>query len=135
MFAIKTIAILVLSLLLTLLLPWWSVALAAFIIGLIFSNKPGNNFIAGALGVGLLWLGYALVIDISDDHHFSGMIAKLFSDSLQTDISGGVLLMVTALLGAIIGGLSAMAGGLILDNGLRRKKAFKTGKYTLKIKR
>ena len=134
MFLLKTISILVLSFLLTLFLPWWAIALAAFIIGLSFANKPGSNFLAGALGVGLFWLGYALYIDIRDDHHFSGMVAQLFSDSLGTTLSGGVLIMITTFLGFIIGGFSCLAGSMILDNGLRQKKAFKTGKYKLKIK-
>jgi hypothetical protein len=134
MFLLKTLSILILSFLLTLFLPWWGIALAAFIIGLIFSNKPGNNFLAGMLGVGLFWLGFAAYIDFRDEYRFSGRIAQLFSDSLHTDINSWVLLMFTTFLGALIGGLSAMAGAMILDNGLRRKQAFKSGKYTLKIK-
>lgn len=134
MFLIKMISILVLSFLLTLFLPWWGVALAAFATGLALSNKPGNNFLAGLLGVGLFWLGYALYIDLRDDHHFSGMVARLFSDGLGTTISSGVLITITAILGGLIGGLSAMAGAMILDNGVRHKKALRSGKYTMKIK-
>ena len=60
----------------------------------------------------------------------------LFSESLGTEITSGVLVMVTTFLGAILGGLSAMAGAMIMDDGsrLRLRKAVKSGRYTIKMK-
>lgn len=131
MFWIKTLAILVLSFLLTLFLPWWGIAVAAFLAGLGFANKPGNDFLAGFLGVGLFWVGYAFWIDLQDGHQFSLKIAQLFSDGLGTTIAPVVLFVVTGILGGLIGGLSALSGGMILDNGTRHRKTGRHKKLTL----
>lgn len=106
-----------------------------FLVGLALSNRPGNNFLAGLLGVGIFWFGYALFLDVKNEHVLSNKVAELFSDSLKTTITGGVLLMVTTFLGALLGGLSAMAGAMITDNGERgrTRKAVKTKKYSLKL--
>ena len=135
MFLVKVIIIAVLSFILTLFLPWYGVAIAAFIIGLVFSNKPGNNFLAGFFGVGLFWLAYALFLDIRNQHILSSKIATLFSENIGTEITTGVLIMVTSFLGALLGALSCMAGAMIMDDGsrMRRRRAIKRGNYKLKL--
>ena len=135
MFIIKSLIIAILSFLLTLFLPWYTVAIVAFVVGLALSNKPGNNFLAGMFGVGLFWLGYALFLDLRNDHVLSSKIAALFSENLKTDITSGVLLMITTFFGVFLGGLSCWAGALIMDDGskARLRKAVKSGRYTLKI--
>ena len=134
MFIVKLLIILILSFALSFFLPWYTPFIICFLTGLILSNKPGNNFLAGLLGVGLFWLFYALFLDIKNDYVLSTKVANLFADSLKTQITGAVLLMVTTFLGAILGGLSSMAGALLIDNGSRRKrKAVKSSSYTLKL--
>jgi len=137
MFLIKVFVIALLSFLLTLFLPWYTPFIVCFLTGLVLSNKPGNNFISGLLGVGLFWLGYALLLDFRNNYVLSTKVAVLFSDSLKTDITSGVLLMVTTFLGAILGGLCTMAGAMIADDGSRQRlrKAIKNGRYTLKVKK
>lgn len=136
MFLVKVFSILLLSFLLTLFMPWYTPFIICFMTGLILSNKPGNNFLAGLLAVGIFWLVYALVLDIRNEHILSSKIALLFSQSLKTDITGGVLLMITTFLGALLGGLSCMAGAMIIDDGSRKRlrKAVKSGSYRLKLK-
>ncbi len=136
MFLVKVFSILLLSFLLTLFMPWYTPFIICFVTGLILSNKPGNNFLAGLLAVGIFWLAYALVLDIRNEHILSSKIALLFSQSLKTDITGGVLLMITTFLGALLGGLSCMAGAMIIDDGSRKRlrKAVKSGSYRLKLK-
>ena len=136
MFIVKVLAIAILSFLGTFFFFCYTPFIVAFLTGIALSNKPGNNFLAGLFGVGLFWLGYALFLDIRNDHVLSGKIAALFSDSLKTDISVGILLLITTLLGALLGGLSAMAGAMIMDDGSRARlrKAVKSGRYTLKMK-
>lgn len=125
MFFIKLFSIMLLSFVATLFLPWYTPFIICFLVGLILSNHKGNNFIAGLLGIGLFWLAYALFLDISNEHILSSKIANLFSESLQTEISSGVLVMITTFLGALLGGLSAMAGAMISDDS--RKRKFKRG--------
>jgi hypothetical protein len=134
MFLVKLAIIAILSLVLTFFLPWYTPFIICFLTGLILSNKPGNNFLAGLLGIALFWLSYALFLDIKNDHVMSTKIADLFSEKLQTEITGAVLIMITTFLGALLGGLSAMAGAMIIDDGSRKKRrAVKTGSYTLKL--
>lgn len=125
MFFIKLFSILIVSFIATLFLPWYTPFIVCFLVGLIFSNHKGNNFIAGLFGVGIFWLGYSLFLDISNEHLLSSKIAALFSDKLKTDITSGVLVMITTFLGALLGGLSAMAGAMITDDAHQRK--FKRG--------
>ncbi|MFN8238683.1 MAG: hypothetical protein U0T77_10990 [Chitinophagales bacterium] len=136
MFLVKFFSILLLSFTLSLFFPWYTPFIICFIVGLILSNKPGNNFLAGLLAIGLFWLGYALLLDIRNKHILSSKIALLFSNSLKTDITGGVLLMITTFMGALLGGLSCMAGAMIIDDGSRKRlrKAVKSGSYRLKLK-
>ena len=136
MFIQKILTIAILSFLLTFFLPWYTPFLVAFLTGVLLSNKPGNNFLAGLIGIGLFWLSYALFLDIKNEHLLSGKMALLFSEKLSTEITGGVLVMVTTFLGAILGGLSAMAGAMIMDDGSRSRlrRAVRNGRYTLKMK-
>ena len=136
MILLKIITIIILSSILTLFMPWYTPFIVCFIVGLIFSNKAGNNFIAGGLSIGIFWLIYALYLDTSNNQILSNKVAALFSDSLKTNITGSVLLMLTTFLGFILGGLSCMAGAMITDNGSRKRqrKAVKNGQYRLKIK-
>jgi hypothetical protein len=134
MFLIKLAIISILSFVLTFYLPWYTPFIVCFITGFILSNKPGNNFLAGLLGIAIFWLSYTLFLDINNNHLLSSKIAQLFSEKLSTEITSAVLVMVTAFLGALLGGLSAMAGAMIMDNGSRRKRrAIKKGSYTLKL--
>lgn len=136
MFFVKVLLISILSAVSTMFLPWYIPFVICFITGFILSNRPGNNFIAGFIGVGLFWLIYALFLDIKNQHVLSTKVAQLFSDSLQTSITGAVLIMITTFLGALLGGLSTMAGAMIVDDGSRKRlrKAVKSGRYTLKMK-
>ena len=56
-FLLQLIVIALLGLVFEMLLPWWSIALAAFAGGFILATRA--NFLAGFLGIGILWLFYA----------------------------------------------------------------------------
>lgn len=85
--------------------PWYSVAFASFIIAYLINIRGFASFIAGALGVGLLWLTYAWIIDYNTQSILSEKMADLFSlsDSIY-------LLILTLLTGFFVGGLSAWSG-------------------------
>src|SRR3954468_5538176 len=129
MFTVKVLIIAISSFILTLFLPWYTVAIVAFFTGIFLSNKPGNNFLAGFFGVGLFWLAYTLFLDLMNDQILSSKIALLFSKGLGSTITSPILIIITTFLGAIIGGLSSFAGALIMDDGskARLQKAVKNG--------
>lgn len=136
MIIIKISLIAILSFLLTLFLPWYLPFIVCFLVGLLLSNKPGNNFIAGALGVGIFWLIYTLYLDFNNQHILSHKIAQLFSESLQTNISSGILIAITVLIGVLLGGLSALSGAMIMhdETTQRLQKSVKTKRYKLNLK-
>lgn len=85
-------------------LPWWSVALAAFVVSLIFRQSPGKSFLAGFLGLFLLWAGLALFIDIPNQHILSKKIAEV----LPLGGSSALLILVTGLVGGLVGGFASL---------------------------
>ncbi|MBS1564339.1 MAG: hypothetical protein JST39_08105 [Bacteroidetes bacterium] len=88
-------------------LDWWSIAPAAFIVSLCIRQSPGRSFLAGFIALFLLWGGLALAIDNSNDHLLSHRIAQL----LRLGSSSFLLVLVTALVGAIVAGLASLAAG------------------------
>jgi len=87
------------------LLPWWSLAAATLAVAVAMRLAPGRAFGAGFIAIALLWAGWALWWDIPNDHLLSGRMAKVFSLPHYS-----LLLMVTVLIGAMIGGLGAWSG-------------------------
>lgn len=102
-----TITTIILGGILHQLLPWWSIAIAAAIVGLIFSEDAVVSFSYGFLGVLLLWGVTAFMIDSSNDSLLSKKMGEIF---------GGVgsigMICATALLGGLVGGFSALTGTL-----------------------
>jgi hypothetical protein len=85
--------------------PWYSVAVIAFLVAWFMNSRGLSSFISGALGVGLLWLGYALMIDYKTDSILSEKIAKLIG--LDESV---YMLLITFSIGFLVGGLSAWSG-------------------------
>ena len=107
-FVLHLIAVLLLSWLLQSFLPWWTMALGAFVTGLAFRQSGFQSFLAGLLGVGLLWFIMAWYIDSSTGSILSGKVAAIFPTKTV-----GLLILVTAILGGLVGGLASMTGGVI----------------------
>ncbi|RYY98844.1 MAG: hypothetical protein EOO11_06790 [Chitinophagaceae bacterium] len=93
-------------------LPWWSVALVCFAVALGVPQGLGRSFLAGFLGIFLLWLSLALWWDIGNGHVLSRKIAGLFG------LGGAPLLLafVAALIGGLVGGLAAVSGASLRAN-------------------
>ena len=108
-FVSHLIAVLLLSWLLQSFLPWWTMAIGAFAIGLVFRQSGFLSFLAGLLGVGLLWYAMAWHVNSSADSVLGGKVALIFSAQ-----SAGFLMIGTALVGGLVGGLASMTGGLVL---------------------
>jgi hypothetical protein len=86
--------------------PWWTVALAPF---LIVIWRPSNTsfaaFLTGFTAVALLWLAYGLYLHTSSEGAMSNRIAQIFSLP-----NGILLLIVTALVGGLVGGFASLSG-------------------------
>jgi hypothetical protein len=98
-----------LCLLLQYFLPWWTLVIGAFLGGYLFGRKGRVSFLAGLLGVGMLWLLTALWIDIQTQSILTEKIARLLL------VKNPVLLfLVTALIGGLPGGFAALTGTLVI---------------------
>ncbi|WPP50664.1 hypothetical protein [Catalinimonas niigatensis] len=104
-FIFKIILIAGLSYLFELFLPWWSVVIAAFLVNLWMPSKGFVDFLSGFLGVGLLWLIYAWLIDSDTASVLSARIAQLFNMP-----NASFMIAITGLVGGIAGGFAALSG-------------------------
>ncbi len=90
-------------------MPWWSLAIAAFLVAVLIHQKAGKAFFAGFLGVFLLWGGLAWWIDMKNDGYLSKKIAQL----LPMGGSVVALILFTAFIGALVAGFAAMSGSFL----------------------
>jgi hypothetical protein len=90
-------------------LPWWSFVVTNLIIAIALPIKPLQSFIAGALGVGALWAGLAFGIDLANNHILSIKVAQI----LPLGGSYIALIIVTAFVGALLGGLASLTGSFV----------------------
>jgi hypothetical protein len=110
MVMIKYIASIVLTGLLSfvfgLYLPWWSIAIAAFIVSLVIPQKPFYSFLSGFIGLFLLWEILAWWIDSKND----GILSQKIAQILPLGGSAVLLILITSLIGALVAGLAALTG-------------------------
>ncbi|HEX5150125.1 MAG TPA: hypothetical protein VFW07_01685 [Parafilimonas sp.] len=87
---------------------WWSFAVTSFVIALFVHQKARAAFTATFLGLFLLWLIMALIIDSANDHLLSQKIATI----LSLHGSYGLLIFITALVGGLVSGFAGLTGSL-----------------------
>ena len=95
-----------LSFVLGLYLPWWSIAIAAFIVAILVPQSAGKAWLSGFIGLFLVWGGLAFWIDHVNQGLLLNRIAMLFK--LQD--KGIVLILATAFIGGLVASFAAMAG-------------------------
>jgi phosphotransferase system glucose/maltose/N-acetylglucosamine-specific IIC component len=110
-FIIQLLSIMLVAFVFELFLPWWSIAIAAFIGGAVFNTRA--NFGAGFLAIALLWTLKALIINVSAAAPLTDRVAAIFN------LSTPLLFVVTAIIGGLVGGFAAMTGSA-LNKGKRR---------------
>ena len=108
-FLLSTLLILFLGYMAGMLLPWWSIAIVAFLVALIIPMHTGKSFLSGFTGIFLLWAIIATWIDIRNESILSGKIANL----IPLGGSSVLLVIVSAIIGALVGGFAAMSGSLL----------------------
>jgi len=90
-------------------LPFWSVALVSFVVAVFIYQKPGMAWITGFVSILIFWGLLAFWIDTLNDSILSTRMASLF----PLGGSGSLLILITAVVGAIIGGLAALSGSFL----------------------
>jgi hypothetical protein len=95
-----------LSFVLGLYLPWWSLAIAAFIVATLIFQKPAHAFLSGFLGLFLLWGIFTGIINSANEGILATRVATIF----PLGGSSFLLMLITTLIGALVAGLSALSG-------------------------
>ena len=85
--------------------PWWIGIAVAFLVAAIAQLKLGQAFLMGFLAIGIMWGVSAGIIDNANNSVLSARIGQLFGG-----LSPTLMIAVTALLGALVGGISAYSG-------------------------
>jgi hypothetical protein len=98
-----------LSFVICLYLGWWSISIAAFIVSAFIYQPPRKAFLTGFLALFLLWGGLALFIDIKNEHVLSHKLATV----LPFGGSSFIMILVTALIGALVAGFASLAGSYL----------------------
>jgi hypothetical protein len=89
-------------------LPWWIIAIAAFLAAFFIGKTPVQSFWSGFIAIFIGWTVLELFKSVPNDHILANRVATLFHLP-----SWVLLLLITSLLGGIVGGMSALSGVLL----------------------
>lgn len=103
-FILQTIIILIISWVAVLFLPWYCIAVIAFAFGYLLKSKA--NFLAGFLGIGLLWI-LKLTLS-SNDSELPPMVAEIFQLEKES-----WLMLIAAVLAGLTAGFACLTGSLL----------------------
>ena len=98
-------------------MPWWSIVVCTFVISFFLPGNSFNAFLSGFLGIGLVWMVMAWKFDMESGSNMSTKIIDLFP--IDDHI---LLIVVTGLIGAIVGGFSAVTGNTFRQLFIKKKK-------------
>ena len=96
----------VLAIILSLFLPWWSVMVAALASAIFVPLKRAAVFFAPFLAILLFWVVYSFILSSGNDYTLAKRIAIL----LPLGGNPYVLMLVTGLVGGLAAGISAVFG-------------------------
>lgn len=105
-YIVSTILTAAIAFSLGLFLPWWSVAIAGFFIGVLIPQTRIGSFASAFAGIFILWIVLAFTISTANEHILAHRISLLV---LKKD-SPYILMAVTGLIGGLTAGLSAFTG-------------------------
>ncbi len=105
-FIVSLILIALLSLLAGFYLPWWTIAVVAFLVSLSIPQRPATAFLTGFLALFILWFAFAFMISSGNNH----LLARKISVVIFKAENAFLLMLVSALIGALVAGFAALTG-------------------------
>ena len=112
-FIISLILTALLSFAACLYLPWWSIGVAAFIVAALIPQKPGRAFFTAFLALLFLWGGLSFRISYQNEHLLAHKVSMLI---IKMD-NPYLLILATALTGALVAGFAALTGCYLRRSG------------------
>ena len=97
-------------------LPWWSIILIPFILGLIFEDNFLSHFLSSFIGTGVAWLFLMLSFDLETQSVLSGKIIDVLEIS-----SVNFLIISTSVIGGIVSGLGSLTGVSLRNIFIKKK--------------
>ena len=97
--------------------PWWSGILISLIVAATAQMRTVRAFLAGFIGLGLMWGISAYIMDSNNAGIMSSRIGELFGG-----ISGNGMVIITCLTGAILGGLGSATGASAMKMIIGKKR-------------
>jgi len=88
--------------------PWWSFVICALIVAAAIYQKPWKAFTAAFLGVFILWIILAALLDFPNEHLLSGKVAEILHVG-----SYSVVLIVTGIIGGLVAGMGGLTGSYL----------------------
>lgn len=106
-FIVSMLLIMLLAFACGLYLPWWSIAVASFVVSISIYQPPFRSFLNGFLAVLLLWLILILLINSSNHNILAPKVSAVigFGETL--------LIVMSCVIGAVVGGFGALTGSLL----------------------
>ena len=108
-FIVSLLLIMLLAFVACLYLPWWSIAIVAFIVAIGIPQSPMRSFLTGFLALFLLWGGLSFWISSANAHLLAQKVSLLI---LKMD-NPYLLIIATALIGALVAGFAALSGSYL----------------------
>lgn len=108
-FSVALILTALLSFIAGLYFPWWSIAIASFLVALLVQQKAGIAFAAGFSGLLVLWTVLAWWINVKNENILSARIGEL----LGIGNNPFLLILITGIIGGLVAGLAAMSGSYL----------------------
>lgn len=104
--SINFIATIVLALILSQFLSWWSIMLTAFLTAFLIPLKKSTVFIVPFLAIALLWIIQSWILSSTNDY----ILAKKIATLLPLGGNPFVLMLVTGIIGGLAAGIAAVFG-------------------------
>lgn len=117
-FIISIVLIALLSAVACLYLPWWSIAIVAFVVSALIPQSPGRSCLAGLIALFLLWGGLSYFLSFNNGH----LLARKISVLILNANSPFALILVTALIGSLVAAFAALAGSYIRTKKTRYER-------------
>lgn len=115
-FLLQTFIIIILTAIIQILLPWWGLMIACFVVAFFAYSTRSISFFSSFLGVGILWIAYAYYVDTQTSSILTVKVAQIFKLP-----NTSYLILITGLVGGIAAGFSALTGHLFREFFTRKE--------------
>ncbi len=116
-FLLSLLCMALLSFLACLYLPWWSIAPVCFLVAALVPQKPFIGFLTGFTALFFLWGILSYWMSVQNEH----ILAKRVSMIILKQENPVMLILISALIGALVAGFAAMTGSFLRSTTPKQK--------------